>query len=214
MKKLYIAVLGLGLLATSQQLLATEQGRVDQAAAIVQRFRALPEKQIPHRVLRDAKGVAILTVVKGGFIFSGRAGEGVLLARTKSGWSGPSFVRTGGAGYGLQIGGNVTEFVLVLNTPAAVSAFSKGGNVQLGGQLSAAAGPMGRTAEAGVMPKAAVYTYSRSQGLFAGVSLEGTVIAADNKANERYYGKRATAQEILSGQAQPPRGAATLRRAL
>ena len=80
-----------------------------------------------------------------------------------------SFVRTGGAGFGPQIGGEVTELVLVLNTPEAVKAFSHGGNVQLGGELSVAAGPYGRTADADVMPKAAVYAYSRSQGLFAGV---------------------------------------------
>jgi lipid-binding SYLF domain-containing protein len=195
---------------------ATDQERVDQAASIIQRFRALPENSIPQAVLNEAHGLAILTVVKAGFIWSGKFGEGVVIARNGSGWSGPSFIRTAGAGFGPQIGGQVTEFVLVLNTPDAVKAFSEGTNVQLGGALSVAAGPVGRSAEAGVTTRAAVYSYSISQGLFAGVSLEGTVIEMNHKANARYYApaRPVTARLILNGTIAPPPGASVLIRRL
>jgi lipid-binding SYLF domain-containing protein len=129
----------------------------------------------------------ILRVLKGGFGVSGKLGEGVVIARLPSGgWSGPSAIATGGGGFGFQIGGQVTEFVLILNTRAAVDAFAHGGNIQFGGALSIAAGPIGRTAEAGVLPVAAVYTYSRSQGLFAVASLEGTILVAQSDKNARY----------------------------
>src|SRR4029453_12214467 len=126
----------------------------------------MPEGGIPEKVLRDAKGLAILTVLKAGFMFSGQGGWGVVVGRTGKSWGGPSPIATGGAGFGFQVGAEVTEFVLVLNTPEAVEAFAHGGNVSIGGTLSVAAGPVGRTAGANVMPVAAVYTYSRSQGLF------------------------------------------------
>jgi len=193
---------------------ASDQERVEQAASIIQRFRALPENSIPAAVLNEARGLAILTVVKAGFIWSGKFGEGVVVSRVGKGWSGPAFIRTAGAGFGAQIGGQVTEFVLVLNTPEAVKAFSTGTNVQLGGALSVAAGPVGRSAEAGVTTRAAVYSYSISQGLFAGVSLEGTVIEMNNKANTRYYGQPVTPRMILNGSVPPPAGASVLLRRL
>src|SRR6185436_12688298 len=152
------------------------QSDVDQAVAVIERFEAIPEKAIPPAVMRTARGLAILTVAKAGFIGSVRGGTGIVVARTDKTWSGPSAIGTGGLGVGFQAGAEVSELVIVLNTPAAVEAFAKQGNVTLGGALGVAAGPIGRTAEAGVGLQAAVYTYSRSQGLFAGVSLEGTVI--------------------------------------
>ena len=123
-----------------------------------------------------------------------------MVARTGRGWSGPSFVGTGGAGWGPQIGAQVTDFVFVLNTNAAVRAFSRDGNVTLGVDASVAAGPVGRDAHAGVTPTAAIYTYSRSKGLFAGASLEGAVIATQKTANARYYGRPVRAIDILSGE--------------
>ncbi len=190
------------------------QDDVDQAVSIIQRFREIPEKSIPREVLRDAKGLAILTVIKAGFIVSGRGGTGVVVARTRKGWSGPSAIGTGGAGFGLQIGAQVTEFVFVLNTPEAVKAFSQEGNVQLGADVSVAAGPIGRTVEAGVTPVAAVYTYSRSQGLFGGVSLEGTVVGTRNETNAKYYGRKVTPAQILSGRVKVPAGARKLQKVL
>lgn len=186
------------------------QADVDQAAAIIERFEAIPESAIPPAVMRAARGLAILTVTKAGFIGSVRGGTGVVVARTENGWSGPSAIGTGGIGVGFQAGAEISEFVIVLNTPAAVEAFAKQANVTLGGNLTVAAGPVGRAAEAGVGLQAAVYTYSRSQGLFAGVSLEGTIIGTRDEVNAGYYGQRVTAAEILSGKARPPAGAQNL----
>ena len=193
---------------------APMQTTVRDSAEIVRDFTRIPEHSIPPHVLRDAKGVAILRVLKGGFIVSGRGGEGVVVARLPGGWSGPSAIATGGAGFGFQIGGQVTEFVIILNTQAAVDAFAHGGNVEFGGALSAAAGPVGRVAEAGVLPVAAVYTYSRSQGLFAGASLEGTVLVEESDKNAAYYRRRVSPEQILRGRVAPPASAAPLIAAL
>jgi SH3 domain-containing YSC84-like protein 1 len=190
------------------------QDNVEQAVTILQKFRQIPEQAIPQAVMRDAKGLAILTVLKAGFLFSGQGGLGLVVARVKGGWSGPSAIATGGAGFGFQVGAEVTEYVIVLNTDDAVRAFSHGGNVKLGADVSVAAGPVGRTAGAAVTPVAAVYTYSRSQGLFAGISLEGTVIATRDGANEDYYGHAVTPEQILSGSVKPPASAVPLRREL
>ena len=193
---------------------ATEQEVVDSSAAILRGFRSIPETEIPASVMRNARGLAIMSVVKVGFGVSGKGGQGVVVARTGNGWSGPSFVGTGGAGWGLQIGAQLSEFVFVLNTNRAVRAFSRDGNVTLGVDVSAAAGPVGRDLQASVTPRAAVYTYSRSKGLFAGASLEGAIIATQKTANARYYGHPVSAAAILSGQVAPPPGASRLRAAL
>ncbi len=212
MKKLFsiLTILSLSFAAAN----AAEQDVVDRSATTVSEFRHMPEKGIPSRILRHARGLAIISVVKAGFIFSGKAGDGVVVARTAHGWSGPSFIGTGGAGWGLQIGAEVTDFVIVLNNDAAVRAFSKGGNVTLGADASVAAGPVGRAAEADVTPKAAVYTYSKSKGLFAGVSLEGAVLGTRKGANDRYYGRPVTAYDILHARVAAPAGSARLRNAL
>src|SRR6266508_6110123 len=212
MKKLLsiLALLSLSLVTVG----ATAQGVVDHCAVIIRDFRHLTEIGIPRDVLRHSKGLAIMTVVKAGFIFSGKGGQGVVVARTGHGWSGPSFIATGGAGWGLQAGAQVTDFVMVLNNDAAVRAFSRGGNVTIGVDVSAAAGPVGRTAAGAVMPTAAIYTYSRSKGLFVGVSLEGAVIGTQRQSNFNYYGKPVRADSILTGVAKPPPGVAALRRAL
>ena len=213
MRRIYVlmAVLAFGVVLLGiSPVWADMQGDVDQAATIIERFQAVPEKAIPQAVLKDARGLGIMTVIKAGFGFSGRGGKGVVVARTRNGWSGPSAIGTGGVGFGLQIGAEVTGFVFILNTDAAVQAFSRDVNVTLGGDISVAAGPLGRNAEAGITPLAAIYTYSRSQGLFAGVSLEGTVIGTRNDANAEYYGRRVTPEEILSGKVPPPSGATRL----
>jgi lipid-binding SYLF domain-containing protein len=193
---------------------AAEQDTVNGCAAIISQFQQMPEKAIPRDVLRRAKGLAIMSVVKAGFIFSAKGGHGLVIARTRRGWSGPSFIATGGGGWGLQAGAQVTDFVIVLNNDAAVRAFSRGGNVTIGMDLSAAAGPVGRTAAGAVTPTAAVYTYSRSKGLFVGVSLEGAVIGTQRQSNFNYYGRPVRADSILSGVTKAPPGAAPLRRAL
>src|SRR5437879_11611966 len=116
-----IAVLALSaVLLGASPVYASMQGDVDQAATIIERFQAVPEKAIPQAVLKDARGLGIMTVIKAGFGFSGRGGKGVVVARTRNGWSGPSAIGTGGAGFGFQIGAEVTGFVFILNTDAAV----------------------------------------------------------------------------------------------
>jgi lipid-binding SYLF domain-containing protein len=193
---------------------ATEQEVVNESASILRAFRRMPERGIPQSVLRNARGLAILKVVKVGLGLSGKGGQGVVVARTGHGWSGPSFVGTGGAGWGPQIGAEITEFVFILNTNRAVRAFSRDGNVTLGADASAAAGPVGRDAQAAVTPTAAIYTYSRSKGLFAGASLEGAVIATQKTGNARYYRRPVSAGDILSGNVAAPAGARVLHSAL
>jgi SH3 domain-containing YSC84-like protein 1 len=204
------------------------EDNVDEAVAILEHFREIPEQAIPEAVMADAKGLAILTVLKAGFLFSGQGGLGLVVARTTTGWmrvgrgkygrgagwSAPSAIATGGAGFGFQVGAEVTEYVMVLNTDAAVKAFSRGGNVTLGTDVSVAAGPIGRTASAAVTPVAAVYSYSRSKGLFAGVSVTGTVIATRNRANQEYYGRKVTPEEIFLGKVKPPASADRLSKEL
>ncbi|KAF9900070.1 hypothetical protein EC991_007938 [Linnemannia zychae] len=174
---------------------------------------------IPTDILSKAQGLAIFTVVKAGFLFSGRAGSGIVVARLDDGtWSAPSAIGTGGMGFGGQIGAEITDFVVVLNNKMAVRSFASGGNVTLGGNLSVAAGPIGRTAEAGasasVKSVAAIYSYSKSKGLFAGVSIEGSVIVERKDANEAFYRQKVSAQELLSGAITPPPQADILYRAL
>jgi SH3 domain-containing YSC84-like protein 1 len=189
---------------------ATMQDDVNQAVSIIERFQEIPESAIPDVIMREAKGLAIITITKAGFVFSGRGGTGIVVARTDKGWSGPSAIGAGGMGFGFQAGAQVSELVIVLNTPDAVVAFAKGGNVTLGGALSLATGPVGRDLEGSMAVGAVMYTYSRSQGLFAGVSLEGTVVYTRDEANAEFYGKPVQAKEILSGSVAPPAGAQKL----
>ncbi|VEU21163.1 DEKNAAC102071 [Brettanomyces naardenensis] len=178
-----------------------------------------PEEIIPHDVLLNAKGLAIITVLKAGFLFSGRAGSGVVVARLPDGsWSAPSAIVTAGAGVGGQVGAEITDFVFILNTDAAVESFAQFGSVTLGGNVSVAAGPLGRNAEvagsASLKNIAAVFSYSKTKGLFAGVSVEGSVLVERREANRKFYGNNCKARHILSGQVPAPPGAAPLMRIL
>ena len=189
---------------------ADMQDDINQAVSVLERFQEIPETAVPDVIMRDAKGLAILTLTKGGFVFTGRGGSGIVVARTEKGWSGPSAIGAGGMGFGFQAGAQVSELVIVLNTPDAVVAFAKGGNVTLGGAMSLATGPVGRDLEGSMALGAVMYTYSRSQGLYAGVSLEGTVVYTRDEANAEFYGKPVQAKEILSGSVAPPAGAQKL----
>jgi SH3 domain-containing YSC84-like protein 1 len=170
-------------------------------------------KYIPVDLIKNAKGIAIVTVMKAGFVVTGRAGSGLVMSRLENGeWSAPSAIGLGGMGIGWQFGAEFVDFVFVLNTQEAVDAFYKP-NVTLGGSVSVAAGPYGRTAEVSgeVSSKfAPIYSYSNSQGFFAGVSLEGTVIVARDEANEQFYGEKVSAKEILSGFVSRPDSAKPL----
>ncbi|GMG22136.1 unnamed protein product [Ambrosiozyma monospora] len=167
------------------------------------------DQVIPHEVLLNAKGLAVITVLKAGFLFSGRAGSGVVVARLPDGtWSAPSAIVTAGAGVGGQVGAEVTDFVFILNTEAAVKSFAQFGSVTLGGNLSVAAGPLGRNAEvagtASLKSVAPVFSYSKTKGLFAGVSVEGSVLVERREANRKFYGSQCKAAQVLSGRVVPP----------
>ncbi|KAF7861866.1 hypothetical protein EAF04_007748 [Stromatinia cepivora] len=174
-----------------------------------------PDKIIPPHVLAQAKGLAIVTVLKAGFIGSGRYGNGVVIARLSDGsWSAPSAIGIGGGGVGGQIGFELTDFVFILNDAAAVRTFSQAGSLTLGGNVSIAAGPIGRNAEAAgaasMKGVAGVFSYSKTKGLFAGVSLEGSAIIERRDANEKLYGRRFTAAELLGGAVRAPPAAQPL----
>jgi lipid-binding SYLF domain-containing protein len=122
---------------------------------------------IPKPVLQRARGLAVFQVIKAGFVFSGKAGSGLVVARLPDGsWSAPSCIATGGVGWGLQIGADITDFVIVLNTEDAIRAFSVGGNVTIGGSISTAAGPIGTggSVQATLAHPAPMFSYSKSKG--------------------------------------------------
>ncbi|KAK0629113.1 hypothetical protein B0T17DRAFT_491252 [Bombardia bombarda] len=174
-----------------------------------------PDKVIPPAVLANAKGLAIITVIKAGFLGSARFGSGLVVARLADGsWSAPTAIATGGAGFGGQIGIEITDFVFILNDANAVKTFSQAGSLTLGGNVSIAAGPVGRNAEAAgaasLKSVAGIFSYSKTKGLFAGVSLEGSVIVERKDANTKLYGRPISARELLSGSERPPPAAAPL----
>src|SRR5215813_2819646 len=127
MKIIILTLLFSSLLLASGRA-ATEQEMVDQSSQILHAFWDIPESKIPPRILNNARGLAIIRVLKAGFVFSGKGGQGVVVARTGNGWSGPSFIGLGGAGWGLQVGAQVSDFIFVPNNDSAVRAFSRGGN--------------------------------------------------------------------------------------
>ncbi|HZC66196.1 MAG TPA: lipid-binding SYLF domain-containing protein [Candidatus Dormibacteraeota bacterium] len=158
---------------------------------------------IPQDLLSKAECVIVYpSVLKAAFIVGGSYGRGAMTCRTgtnfKGPWSAPSMMALEGGSFGFQIGGQATDFVLlVMNDRGAQSILSS--KVKLGGDASVAAGPKGRTAsaESDVTLRAEVLSYSRSRGLFAGISLEGSTVRPDNDANERLYGKKVSAKEIV-----------------
>ncbi|SMN18960.1 similar to Saccharomyces cerevisiae YHR016C YSC84 Actin-binding protein involved in bundling of actin filaments and endocytosis of actin cortical patches [Maudiozyma saulgeensis] len=184
------------------------------AANILRSFvkpnQVLGEDQIiPPKVLQNAKGLAIITVIKAGFLFSGRAGSGVIVAKQGGGyWSAPSAIALAGAGAGGMVGVELTDFVFILNTEEAVQSFSEFGTITLGGNVSVSAGPLGRNAEydasASTGGIATVYSYSKSKGLFAGISVEGSAIIERRETNRKMYGDNCTTKLILSGRVDPP----------
>lgn len=153
--------------------------------------------------------------MKAGFLGSGRFGSGIVIARLADGtWSAPSAIATAGAGVGGQIGFELTDFVFILNDAAAVRTFSQVGSLTLGGNVSVAAGPVGRNAEvagaASTRGVAGVFAYSETKGLFAGVSLEGSMLVERKDANEKLYNSRVSARQLLGGSIRPPPSAAPL----
>jgi lipid-binding SYLF domain-containing protein len=172
---------------------ADETKKLDAAADVFKEILSVPEKGLPPALLRDAYGIAIVPgVIKLGFIIGGRHGEGVLMVRTEDGeWSNPSFVSFTGGGIGWQIGAQSSDIVLVFKSKRSIEGIKKG-KFTLGVDAAAAAGPVGRNAEAAtdLQLKAEIYAYARSRGLFAGVSLEGAALRIDDDANADFYSRK------------------------
>ena len=174
---------------------------------------------VPSELIAGAHGLAFITTMQAGFFFSARAGSGLVVARTPDGgWSAPSAVCMGGAGWGFQIGGEVTDMLIVLNSEEAVAAFASKAQLSLGTELSIAVGPMGRSAEtnmtAGDGGVSAVFSYAHSKGLFLGIALHACVIVGRDEANISFYGTPHSIEHILSGAVERPRGAEMLYDAL
>ncbi|KAK4347279.1 hypothetical protein RND71_033618 [Anisodus tanguticus] len=178
------------------------------------------EKKIPEAILQNARGLAILTVVKVGVMVTYNIGTGLVIARREDGsWSPPSAISSFGVGWGAQAGGELTDFIIVLRNTDAVNTFGGDAHLSVGAGVSAAAGIIGRTAEAdlraGTGGYAACYTYSCSKGAFVGCSLQGSVVTTRARENSRFYGSQSIkASEILLGSLPRPPAAATLYRAL
>lgn len=194
----------------------------DECASITPNFSNLDGVKIPARLLEEAKGVAVLTVVKGGFGMAGvEFGTGLVVARLGDNqqWSAPCAIGTAGMSWGALIGAQVSDHVFLLMTDSAVELmFSNDGNLQLGADVGVAVGPVGRALEADFVASpgavAPIYTYSLSKGIYAGISLDGKVIVTRNRVNEKFYGREVTGQQILSGEIPSPPAARPLYDAL
>jgi lipid-binding SYLF domain-containing protein len=173
------------------------------------------DKRIPIDLIHEAKGLAFLTVIKAGFIWTGKVGTGIVISKLPDGrWSAPSAIGTMGMGFGAEAGGQLIEFLIVLNSDTAVKSFMQRGQLSAGANLEFAAGPYGRAAGAnanfsasGIAPN---YTYSHSKGLFGGVGLQGSAIAARADINKKFYGRDITPTEILTGAVEQPAAASQL----
>ncbi len=201
-------LLGLALLVGCLHAQDKEKDRVENAGKVMQEILAAPDS-IPQGVLDKADCIVVLpSVLKFAFGFGGSYGRGVMTCRGgktfRGRWGAPTMMALEGGSFGLQLGGQATDFVLLLmNSRAASSILTS--KVKLGGNASVAAGPVGRTAsaETDVTMQAEILSYSRSRGLFAGISLAGSTLRADNDANKNLYGKAVSAQAIVFDEAVP-----------
>jgi SH3 domain-containing YSC84-like protein 1 len=183
--------------------------RLQKSVDVLHAIMATPDKGIPEEVLTSTKCILVVPdLIKGGFVFGGKHGRGVATCRTADGWSAPAFVSVGGGSWGLQIGIEDVDLVmLVMNDRGLQHLLSS--KFELTGEGSVAAGPVGRHASAGTDWKmnTELLTYSRSKGVFAGLTLEGAVVEQDNDSTRAIYGKHMTFRNILSGKATTPRSA-------
>lgn len=208
MKKIWLGIPLLSLLALptiaqdKQEKEDKEESRVENAGKVLKEILDAPDS-IPQDVLDKADCVVILpSVLKFAIGFGGSYGRGVMTCRAgdhfNGPWGPPTMMALEGGSAGLQLGGNATDFVLLLMSPRSATSMLDS-KVKLGGDASAAAGPVGRTAsaESDVALRAEILSYSRARGLFAGISLEGSTLRADNNANKKLYGKEIMASEIV-----------------
>ena len=220
MKDVWKILLAMALLATSILCLPqesqkdeggnTERERVKDSGDVLKQILDMPDKGVPLSVLRDSKCVIVLPSVKKLALGIGATyGRGVMTCRTgddrKGPWSAPIMMASSGGNIGFQVGGQATDFVIIaMNDQGAKSLVSN--KVKLGADASVAAGPVGRTAEASTNAsmKAQMLSYSRSRGVFGGVSLSGATLRPDGDANEHLYGRKVTPQEIMAGKVTMP----------
>lgn len=190
--------------------------RMQKSVDVLHAIMSTPDKGIPEEVLSNAKCILVVPdLIKGGFIVGGKHGRGVATCRTPDGWSAPAFVSVGGGSWGLQIGVEGVDLVmLVMNDRGLQHLLSS--KFELTGEGSVAAGPVGRHASAGTDWKmnTEMLTYSRSKGVFAGLTLEGAVVEQDNDSTRAIYGHHMMFRDILSGKASTPRSAAAFMKAV
>jgi lipid-binding SYLF domain-containing protein len=199
---------GLGYAAETDQA-----RRIENSSSVLSEIMAAPDKSIPHDLLQKAQCIVIVPdLKKGAFIVGAKYGKGVLSCRTAAGkWSAPGTVRVEGGSVGFQIGGEVTDVVLLVMNPRGVDKLL-GDQFTLGGEGEVAAGPVGRAASADTDAKmsAEILSWSRNHGVFAGISLQGATLRQDLKDNEALYGKPLANREIVSGNVKPPAAAEKL----
>jgi len=221
MKKIISVVLVafMGLVGTCAWAGSGKQDTVDRlksSTEVLKAIMAAPDNGIPEEVLDSAKCMIVVPdLIKGGFIFGGKHGRGIATCRTSSGWSAPAFVSVGGGSWGLQIGVEGVDLVmLVMNEQGLQHLLSS--KFQLSGEGSAAAGPVGRHASAGTDWKlnTQMLTYSRSRGAFAGLTLEGAVVRQDDDSTRAVYGKNVPFRAVLSGKKATPEVAAEFMKAV
>ena len=183
--------------------------RLDNATKVMHEIMGMPDKGIPEEVLEHAKCVAVVPhMVKGGFVFGGKGGKGVATCRTANGWSAPAFITISGGNWGLQIGVEAVDLVMIIQNEKGMQKLLSS-NFHVGADASAAAGPVGRHAEAGTNWKmdTEILTYSRAKGVFAGLTLEGASIRQDNDSRRAIYGPKVTTRALLLGKVVAPAAA-------
>jgi SH3 domain-containing YSC84-like protein 1 len=185
------------------------QDRVQAAADVLNEIQAAPDQGIPEEVLGSAECVAVVpSMLKAGFVVGARYGRGLASCRTPKGWSAPAFFTVKGGSFGLQIGGQAVDLVmLIMNNDGMHKLLSS--QFKLGADASVAAGPVGRHAAADTdwKMRAQILSYSRARGIFAGLELSGTVVRQDKDSTREFYGHMVTSKAALQGQIGPPAGA-------
>ena len=180
--------------------------RLEMSTDVLHSIVQTPDKGIPEEVLSDAKCILVIPhLVKGGFIVGAEHGRGIASCRTASGWSAPAFVSIGGGSWGLQIGVEGVDLVMVVMNDHGLQHLLSS-KFQLSGDASASAGPVGRHASAGTdwTLTTEILTYSRSHGIFAGITLNGAVVQQDDDSTEAIYGRNHAFRNILSGEVTAP----------
>src|SRR6202166_1006296 len=204
-----LAMLSLGTLCWAGSAREDATERLENAGNVLHEIMGMPDKGIPEEVLEHAKCVAVIPhMVKGGFVFGGKGGKGVATCRTANGWSAPAFITISGGSWGLQIGVEAVDVVLIIQNDKGMQKLLES-NFQIGADASAAAGPVGRHAEAGTDWKmdTEILTYSRAKGAFAGLTLEGASIRQDDDSRHAMYGRKATTRALLLGKVPAPAAA-------